>query len=306
MRFDCRIFMAVAAALAITPAYAQTAPASPPAASVQQTPPPDPVVARVGNDEIHLSDISAAAEGLPAQYHNMSSQALYPLLLDQAVDRNVLVAYARAKGLDKDPAVQRQMQIAAGQVLADELVRREVGPQLTENAIRARYDRDVTNKPGEEEVHARHILVASEAEANKIIAELKKGADFATLAKAHSTDPGAAQGGDLGFFKKGDMLPEFAEVAFALKPGQISDKPVKTQYGWHIIKVEERRAAPPPTYAEVHDELRQQLIQEDVQKVLADARSGLKVEKFNPDGSPIRATDSAQPPPAPSAQNKTP
>jgi peptidyl-prolyl cis-trans isomerase C len=306
MRFGCSIFVATVAALAFTPAFAQTAPATPAAPSVQQTPPPDPVVARVGNDEIHLSDISAAAEGLPAQYHNMSSQALYPLLLDQAVDRNVLVAYARAKGLDKDPAVQRQMQIAAGQVLADELVRREVGPQLTENAIRARYDRDVANKPGEEEVHARHILVASEAEANKIIAELKKGTDFATLAKAHSTDPGAAQGGDLGFFKKGDMLPEFAEAAFALKPGQISDKPVKTQYGWHIIKVEERRAAPPPTYAEVHDELRQQLIQEDVQKVLADARSGLKVEKFNPDGSPIRATDSAQPPPAPSAQNKTP
>jgi peptidyl-prolyl cis-trans isomerase C len=273
---------------------------------VQQTPPPDPVVARVGNDEIHLSDISAAAEGLPAQYHNMSSQALYPLLLDQAIDRNALVAYARAKGIDKDPAVQRQMQMAANQVLADELMRREVGPQLTENAIRARYDRDVANKPGEEEVHARHILVSTEAEANKIIAELKKGADFATLAKAHSTDPGAAQGGDLGFFKKGDMLPEFADAAFALKPGQISEKPVKTQYGWHVIKVEERRAAPAPTYAEVHDELRQQLIQEDVQKVLADARSGLKVEKFNPDGSPFRATDTAQPPPAPSAQSKQP
>ena len=95
------------------------------------------------------------------------------------------------------------------------------------------------------------------------------------------------------------MLPEFSEAAFTLKPGQITDKPVKTRYGWHIIKVEERRTAPPPTYAEVHDELRQQLIQEDVQKVLADARVGLKVEKFNPDGSAIRATDTAQPPPAP-------
>jgi peptidyl-prolyl cis-trans isomerase C len=298
--------MVAAAALAVTPASAQTAPAAPTVPATRQVPPPDPVVARVGDDEIHLSDISAAADGLPAQYHNMSSQALYPLLLDQAIDRNALVAYARAKGLDKDPAVQRQMQIAANQVLADELMRREVGPQLTENAIRARYDRDIANKPGEEEVHARHILVSSETEANKIIAELKKGADFTALAKARSTDPGAAQGGDLGFFKKGDMLPEFAEVAFALKPGQISDKPVKTQYGWHVIKVEERRSAPPPTYAEVHDELRQQLIQEDVQKVLADARSGVKVEKFNADGSPIRATDSAQPPPAPAAQNKSP
>ncbi len=292
MRFDCRIFILAVAALA-------SAPAAPPAPPAAQAPAPDPVVARVGSEEIHLSDLSVAAQGLPAQYHNMSSQALYPLLLDQAIDRNALVAYARSKGIDKDPGVQRGMQIAANQVLADELMRREVSPLLTEAAIRARYDQNVANKPGEEEVHARHILVSSEADANKIIAELKKGADFAAIAKARSTDPGAKDGGDLGFFKKADMLPEFAEVAFALKPGQISDKPVKTQYGWHVIKVEERRAAPPPTYAEVHDELRQQLIQEDVQKVLADARSGLKVEKFNPDGSEIRATDTAQPPPAP-------
>jgi peptidyl-prolyl cis-trans isomerase C len=304
MRFDCRIFILGAAALATAaPALAQTAQQTPPAAA-QQAAPADPVVAQVGSEVIHLSDISAAADALPAQYHNMSSQALYPLLLDQAINRSALVVYARSKGLDKDTGVQRQMQIASNQVLADELMRREVSPQLTEAAIRAKYDATVANKPGEEEVHARHILVASEAEANKIIAELRKGADFATEAKQHSTDPGAKDGGDLGFFKKGDMLPEFAEVAFAMKPGQISDKPVKTQYGWHVIKVEERRAAAPPTYAEVHDELRQQLIQEDVAKVLADARSGLKVEKFNPDGSAIRATDTAQPPPAPAAQPK--
>ena len=307
MRFDCRIFIFAAAALATAAtARAQTAPATPPAPAAAQTPAVDPVVARVGSDVIHLSDISAAADTLPAQYHNMSSQALYPLLLDQAIDRDALVAYARQKGIEKDPAVQRQMQIAANQVLADELMRREVAPELTETAIRARYDATVAKKPGEEEVHARHILVPTEAEANKIIAELKKGADFATEAKSHSTDPGAKDGGDLGFFKKGDMLPEFSEAAFALKPGQISDKPVKTQYGWHIIKVEERRAAPPPTYADVHDELRQQLIQEDVQKVLADARSGLKIEKFNPDGSPIRVTDTAQPPPAPTAAQPKP
>jgi peptidyl-prolyl cis-trans isomerase C len=313
MRFDCRIFIFAAAALAAAPALAQTAPATPPTAPAAAPPasptanaqtPPDPVVARVGNDAIHLSDISAAADSLPAQYHNMSAQALYPLLLDQAIDRIALVAYARSKNIDKDPAVERQMQIAANQVLADEMMRREVSPQLTEAAIRARYDATVADKPGEEEVHARHILVATEAEANKIIAELKKGADFATEAKQHSTDPGGKDGGDLGFFKKGDMLPEFADAAFAMKPGQVSDKPVKTQYGWHVIKVEERRTAPPPTYAEVHDQLRQQLIQDDVQKVLADARSGMKVEKFNPDGSAIRATDTAQPPPAPPAQQK--
>src|SRR5215469_15542017 len=102
MQFDCRIFIVAAAALAAVPAHAQTAPTTPAAPSTAQTPAADPIVARVGAEEIHLSDISAAAQGLPAQYHNMSSEALYPLLLDQAIDRDALVAYARSKGLDKD------------------------------------------------------------------------------------------------------------------------------------------------------------------------------------------------------------
>ena len=245
-----------------------------------------------GRPEIHLSDLTTAAQGLPDQYRNMPSATLYPLLLDQLIDRQAIVDMARSEGLDKDPAVQRQMALAGEQVLADSLMRKEVGPMVTEDAIRARYDKEVANKPGEEEVHARHILVATEAEATKIIAELKKGGDFAALAKAHSTDPGAAQGGDLGFFKRGDMLPEFSAAAFALKPGQISDKPVKTQYGWHVIKVEERRTAPPPTYAQVHDKLRQQIIQDGLppaEESSPTPRSNLKIEKFNADGSPIRA-----------------
>jgi len=302
MQFNRRIVvLAAAAALACPLAWAQTPPAppAPPAPAGQAAAPLDPVVARVNTEEIHLSDIAAVAQSLPAQYHNMPNNVLYPLLLDQAIDRTAIVLQARKQGLDHDPGVQRQMQHAQEQVLADALMRREVTPLVTEDAVRARYDRDVANKPGEEEVHARHILVASEAEANKIIAELKKGGDFVAIAKARSTDSGAAQGGDLGFFKKGDMLPEFAAAAFALKPGQFTDKPVKTQYGWHVIKAEERRTAPPPTYAEAHDGLRQQIIQESVQKVVAEARAGLTVAKFNADGSPMRATDKAEPPPAP-------
>ena len=137
------------------------------------------------------------------------------------------------------------------------LCSREIGPLVTDEAVRARYERDLAGKPGEPEVHARHILVATEADADAIIAELKKGGDFAAIAKARSTDPGAAQGGDLGWFKQGDMLPEFSAVAFALQPGQITDNPVHTRYGWHVIKVEERRAAPPPSFEQARDELAQ-------------------------------------------------
>jgi peptidyl-prolyl cis-trans isomerase C len=308
MRFN-RLFLtlAAAAALGCTPAWAQTPPAAPAAGQTpagqapagQADVPADPLVGRVNDEEIHLSDIASAVQGLPDQYKSMPTNTLYPLLLDQLIDREALLIQARKQGLDQDASVHRLMMRAQEQVLEDALMRQKVGPLVTEDAVRARYDRDVANKPGEEEVHARHILVASEADANKIIADLKKGGDFAAIAKARSTDPGAAQGGDLGFFKRGDMLPEFSAVAFALKPGQIADKPVKTQYGWHVIKVEERRASAPPTYAQSHDELRQQIIQESVKKVVADARAGLKIEKFNADGTPVRTTDAAEPPPAP-------
>ena len=170
---------------------------------------------------------------------------------------------------------------------------------MTDEAVKARYDHDIAGKPGEPEVHASHILVTNEADAVAIIAELKKGGDFAALAKARSSDPGAAQGGDLGWFKKDDMLPEFAAAAFALQPGQITDTPVHTQYGWHVIKVLERRIAPPPSFDEAQEGIRNQMIQEDLQKLVASARTEVKVERYNIDGSIPRPTDTAEPPPAP-------
>ena len=213
---------------------------------------------------------------------------------------------ARKQQLDRDPAVRHQLARADEQVLSNALVSRVVSPLIAEPAVRARYDRDVAGKTGETEVHARHILVASEDDARKIIAQLKGGADFATIAKAQSTDPGAANGGDLGFFKRTDMLPEFSDVAFALKPGQVADNPAHTRYGWHVIQVIETRQAPAASYEQAHDALRQQIIQEGVQKVVAEARAGVKVERFNMDGTPQRATDLAEPPSAPPARGIAP
>ena len=175
----------------------------------------------------------------------------------------------------------------------------DVDPTVGSAMIALGYDRDFAGKPGETEIHARHILVPDEADAKAAIAEIKAGADFATVAKARSKDPGSADGGDLGFFKQGDMVPEFAAVAFALKPGEISQAPVKSQFGWHVIKVEEIRQAPPASFEESKDQIRQAIIQEGIQGVIKTAKAGLKIEIFNPDGTPKRATDLAEPPPAP-------
>ncbi len=281
-----------AASAPASPAPASPAPAAPtPAASAPANPTPpgtDPVIAKVGPDEIHASDLTDAMQGLPEQLRGMPPSMLYPMLLDQLIDRDVIVLAAKKQGLQNDPAIQRSITRATNTVLQNALLTREIAPTLTDAAIQARYEKDYANKPGEEEVRASHILVADEAKAKDIIAQLAKGADFAALAKKNSTDPSAAQNsGELGWFKKGDMLPEFSDAAFALKPGQITQTPVHTRFGWHVIKVEETRTAPPPKLDEVRDEIRQELIQEGVAKVLASAKEGLQVAKFNQDGTPM-------------------
>jgi peptidyl-prolyl cis-trans isomerase C len=283
-----------------TPAPATPAPAAPGTSAPAGQVAPDPVVARVNGKAIYLSEVQQAASGLPEQYHSLPPQMIMPMLVDQLVDGLALADEARKQGIDRDPAVKAAMEQAADQALQNALLRKDIGPTITEAAIKARYERDYANKPGEKEVHARHILVATEAAAQQIIAQLQKGADFATIAKQQSTDTGSQQnGGDLGWFKEGDMLPEFSKAAFALQPGQFTQAPVHTQYGWHVIQVLAVRNAPPETLEAAHDEIRQKLIQEGVQKELAQARADAKIERFNLDGSPARSTDTATPPPAP-------
>jgi len=295
---------APAAAAPAAPAAPDAAPAADaapaPAMPAMAMPKPETVVAKVNGAEIHFSDVQDAIGGLPDEYKNLPPQMLFPMLIDQLIDRKAVVLLAHKQGLENDPAVVKQVARATDAALQNALFTRDIGPLVSEAAIKARYDATIAGKQGEEEVHARHILVPTEEEAKKIIDELNKGGDFAALAKAHSTDSGAAQGGDLGFFKKGDMVPEFAAAAFALKAGEYTKTPVKTQYGYHVIKVEEHRVAPPPTLEQSHDQIRQEIIQEGVKKVVAEAKEGLTIEKFNPDGSPA-----APPPPAAPATDPT-
>lgn len=285
-----------------TQATSPATPAAPSAAAPSQsgtTAPGDPVIAKVNGEEIHLSDVTAATRSLPPQARQMPPNVLYPMILDQLIDRDALVIQARKEGLQNDPDVKREVQAAEDRALQTALLRREVGPTITDVAVRARYDRDYKGKSGEEEAHARHILVPTEQEAKDIIAQLKKGADFAKLAKQYSKDQGSADGGDLGWFKRGDMVPAFSDAAFGLKPGQFTQTPVQSQFGWHVILLEGLRQAPTPSFDDVKDEIRQKMIQEGVQKAVQQARAQVQVQRFNMDGSTPRATDTAEPPPAP-------
>jgi peptidyl-prolyl cis-trans isomerase C len=276
-------------------AQAPAAPAAAPTVAAGD-PAGDPIVARVNGQEIRLSEVAEAMQSLPQQLRTMAPNMLFPMLVDQLIDRRALALQARKVGFDKQAETQQQMAAAAERALQNAFISHQLAPSVTDAAIRARYDRDMAGKAGVEEVHARHILLAAEDAAKKVIEQLNKGADFATLARAQSTDPGAQQGGDLGFFKKDDMVGEFATAAFALKPGEFSKTPVKTQFGWHVIKLEERRTAPPPSFEDSRDDLRQRMVQEAYTQLAQAARVGLNVERFNMDGSVPRATDNAQPP----------
>jgi peptidyl-prolyl cis-trans isomerase C len=285
-------------------------PAKPPAQAAQPPAQPlkDPVVAIVNGQPIRLSELEIAQQALPQQYRNMPLQSVFPALLDRIIDSKLVVQESKKTKVSDDPAFKKRMAFVEDQVLQDFWIQREIARQVTADKLQKRYEERVKSTPPEEEVHARHILVSTEDEAKAIIAELKKGAAFDKLAKEKSTDKASgAEGGDLGWFKKSDMVKEFADAAFGLEKGQLTEAPVKTQFGYHIIKVEDRRKAPPPAFEELADQLREEMAREVVTAQLDQLRAGAKIEKFNIDGGkPEPAPSKPAQPAAPAAPVRPP
>ena len=260
----------------------------------------NPVVAIVDGMKIYMSDIQADAQSAPAQVQQLPPNQLFPLLVNQEVDRKALLVAAQKEGLQNNPDVAKAMQNAANIRLENAYVQEKVAPQVTDTAVQAAYNRDYAGKPGPEQVEARHILVQTQAQAQDIINQLNKGANFAKLAEKDSIDPGAKNGGELGWFSQDEMVPAFATAAFALQPGQYTKTPVQTQFGWHVILCEGKRTAPTPALADVQDQIKQKLADQAVQATLDQARSQVQVQIFNADGTPAKPADSA---PAQSGQS---
>ena len=226
-------------ALACVALLTVTAPLAPvPYAGVARAADEDPVVARVNGVDIRQSDLAFAEEEIGGNMPQMGPDQKRDYLITYLADVIVLSQAAEQKKIGDGPDVQRRLAFDRNRVLMEALLQQAGKAAVTDAAMHQVYDDAVKQMPAEQEVHARHILVPTEDEAKAIEAELKKGADFATLAKEKSKDPGAADGGDLGYFTKDQMVPEFAEAAFKLDKGQISD-PIHTQFGWHIIKIED-------------------------------------------------------------------
>lgn len=247
-------------------------------AAAPPAPASDAVVARVEGTEIRMSDLETAWEGLPAQFHSMAKDQLMPAILDQLIDRRLAALAAQKKGLAEDPQVVRELAHAREDVLQSAYLRSYAGAQITDAALKARYQAKVKAFKAEPEVHARHILTKDEATIRQAAERLKKGEAFEKVAKELSTDGSSIEGGDLGFFTADKMVPEFSKVAFKLAPGKVSE-PFKSRFGWHIVKVEEKGLTKAPTFEEVKNELKSDMTNDLVDKALADLRKGAKIER---------------------------
>lgn len=232
----------------------------------------DPVLATVNGEEILESEVRATQQGLPQQYRQLPFEMLKADLLTREINQRLLMIAGSDAGLADDEEVKERVEALERRVIAETYLDRALDDAVTEDAIKAKYDEFVANNEPEPQVHARHILLENEEDAKAVIAELDDGADFVELAKEKSTGPSAPNGGDLGFFNRADMVAPFAEAAFAMEAGTYSKEPVQTQFGWHVIKVEEKKEGTQPSL----DEVRQQLTAEVTRDAINTIVEGLR------------------------------
>ena len=247
----------------------------------------NPVVARIDDREYRLEDIQGFLASLPPQVQQIPMQFIYPSLINQFANLQLATEEAYRQGLDSDPEVLEIMKARQDEVVRDVLLERYVDEVVTEEAIDDAYNEFLLSNPVEAEVKARHILVETAEEATAIIAELDNGADFAALAEERSTGPSSAQGGDLGYFTRERMVKPFADAAFDLEPGTYTEAPVETEFGFHVILVEDRRETERPSKEELTPQLRDQIAGSKVQAYFAELRDGKTIELFNIDGEPL-------------------
>jgi peptidyl-prolyl cis-trans isomerase C len=245
----------------------------------------DPVVARVNGVDIHQSDIAIAEEDVGGNMPAMPPEQKREYLITYLTDVVILAQAAEQQKLGDRPDVKHRLAFERNKVLMDAMLQNAAKAAETDAEMHKVYDQAVKEMGAEQEVHARHILVETEAEAKAIEAELKKGADFADEAKKKSKDPGAANGGDLGYFTKDQMVPEFAEAAFKLDKGQISD-PIHTQFGWHIIKVEDKRVKPTPSFDDVKSQVENYIARRAQAQLVDSLRKTANIERLDQPRAP--------------------
>jgi peptidyl-prolyl cis-trans isomerase C len=292
------IALAAATALTFVQAHAEDKPAAPGK---------DYVILKVNGQDIRKSEVDAIFKSMfggalggnmPVPTFESFDANVQHNILRGIVTETLLAQQAEKEGLENRPEVKDRLKYARQQVLVQALIHDKTADAITDDKLKAEYEKQAKGMGGQDEVHARHILVKTEAEANAIYDQLKKGADFDKLAREKSEDKASgAKGGDLGYFTADRMVPDFSKAAFALKKGEIS-KPVKTDFGWHIIKVEDRRKSTPPTFDQVKPQLKEQVGNKIMMDYVQDLMKKADVKYLGPDGKPLPADVISVPPAA--------
>ena len=262
----------------------------------------DKVLAKVNGAEIRQSDVALAEEELGPSLAQMDPATKDENVLAFLIDMKIVSRAAEDKKVQDGDDFKKRLAFTRSRLLMDSLLASEGKAATTDDAMKKVYEQASKEITGEEEVHARHILVETEDDAKAVEEELKKGADFADLAKKKSKDPGASDGGDLGFFTKDQMVPEFSSVAFSLEPGKISD-PVKSQFGWHVIKVEEKRKRKAPDFDQVKGQIETYVTRKAQADYVGKLRDSAKIERMDKTADTTK-TDTKPTDPAKPADSK--
>lgn len=263
------------------------------AATPERAKNPNPVLAKLYGEEIKRQDVLEFVNAMPQNLKQMPVEHLFSLALEQIINNKIVDKNAGESGLENDPAVKEQLAKITEQIVRTKFLENAVKAKLTEERLKARYEEYLESFPDVEEVKVAHILVDNEKLAKELIGKLKKGMAFADLAKENSQDGSAENGGDLGYFSKTDVVPAFAEAAFALEAGTYSKVPVKTDFGFHIIKVDEKRKRPPAEFADVKPYMEQELQRAILDEMIEELRADVEIERFDINGKPLAKTEPA-------------
>jgi peptidyl-prolyl cis-trans isomerase C len=242
------------------------------------------VVARVEGKPIYRYEVVRAFQSLPPNFRKRGLPEVYEEVLETLIKRKMMTIYGRREKYHKNAEVRRRLKVAEDQIIREVYLDKLIRKYLTEDRVRAHYDEFVRRNPPTDVVRARHILVSSEEKAKSLTKQALGGKDFAELAKANSEGPSASRGGDLGYFAKGEMVKPFADAAFGLKKGGITKQPVKTKFGWHIIKAEDRKKREVPPYKKIEPRMRREVWAKLGENFLQQYREQAKVERFAFDG----------------------
>lgn len=248
----------------------------------------DQVVAEVEGAKIYNSDVVSAFSMLSAQTRQAGLDALYTEIRERLIQQMVVLKRGREANLLEDPNVQARIEAAKSRIIHDYYLEQQIKARLSESELKAAYDSWAARNPPRVEVRARHILVETEQEARALIQRVGAGEAFADLAREASIGPSASRGGDLGYFTKDRMVKPFADVAFALQANQYSSNPVQTEYGWHVILVEDRRESAQATFEEMRPELIRRAADQLAGQITGELVNGAAVMRFGQPGEPTQ------------------